>query len=156
MAALAVAAGSAACSEGRAIVGPPVGELALGTWGGAGAGVIVLDSLTHVHVGCTFGDIQGRVKLDANGRFQVAGTYVLRAYPIVLGPELPATFIGEVRGKSLTLRVAVNDTTQGKTVQLGPVNAQLGTDPQLGPCPICTVPGSRLRAMVPAGRREGT
>lgn len=37
---------------------PADGLLPLGEWGGDNAGVIATDSLTHVHVGCTFGDIE--------------------------------------------------------------------------------------------------
>ncbi len=113
-------------------------ELALGTWGGDNAGVIVTDTATHVHIGCTFGDIKGRVSLDASGRFALDGTYVLRAYPIFIGPELPAQFSGVVDGNRLTLAVAVNDTVSGKVVSLGPVSVTFGKTPDMGPCPICS------------------
>ncbi|MEA3245642.1 MAG: hypothetical protein U9Q74_05745 [Gemmatimonadota bacterium] len=144
VAALAAGLAAVACHPGdRAL--SPTGELAIGTWGGANAGVIVTDTLTHVHIGCTFGDIPGRVKPDANGRFTLDGTYVLRAYPIYVGPTLPAQFSGVLNGSTLTISVAVNDTTTGKVVSLGPATVVFGKDPQLGPCPICTVPGSRMR-----------
>ena len=120
-------------------------ELRLGTWGGDNAGAIVTDTIAHIHIGCTFGDIKGRVPLDAQGRFVLDGTYVLRAYPVYVGPELPAQFSGVVSGNELTLAVAVNDTVQKKVVSLGPVTVKFGTDPRLGPCPICTVPGMRAR-----------
>jgi hypothetical protein len=122
-------------------------QLSVGTWGGANAGAIVTDSITHVHIACTFGDIKGRIALDSAGRFTVNGTFVLRAYPVYVGPELPAQFSGVVEGKSLTLAVAVADTTNGTVVSLGPVTVKLGTDPQMGPCPICTVPGMRMRVL---------
>jgi hypothetical protein len=126
-------------------VGTPP-NLTTGTWGGKNAGVIVTDTaLTHVHIGCTFGDIKGIIALDENGRFVVDGTYVLRAYPVYVGPELPAQFSGVVVGRQLTIAVAVNDTVEKKVVSLGPVTVTLGTDPQMGPCPICTVPGMRMR-----------
>ena len=85
---------------------PSDGLLPLGTWGGDNSGVIVTEEQMHVHVGCTFGDIPGRVTLDANGRFTLDGTYVLRAYPIMVGPELPAQFSGRLNGKVLTLAIA--------------------------------------------------
>jgi hypothetical protein len=120
---------------------PPAGDrLALGTWGGDNAGVIALDSVTHVHIGCTFGDVPGRVALDANGRFSVSGSYMLRAYPIPSGPTVPAQFNGQVVGGTLTLAIAVNDTVQKKQVPLGPVTVVYGKQPQMGPCPICRVP----------------
>ena len=37
---------------------PPVdGPLAVGTWGGDGAAMIVADTSMHLHVGCTYGDV---------------------------------------------------------------------------------------------------
>lgn len=136
-----LAAGCAAGSHGTS-----EGELTLGTWGGENAGVIVTDSVSHVHVGCTFGDFPNRLTVDATGRFSVSGTYVLKAFPIQLGPTLPAQFSGRIVRRTLTLSVAVNDTTTGKVVTLGPVTVRFGDAPALGPCPICRVPGmGRLR-----------
>ncbi len=129
---------AASCSSSP--TGPASGDLTLGTWGGDGAGVIVTDSVVHVHVGCTFGDMPPGVVLDAEGRFTVDGSYVLHAYPVVVGPRLPAQFSGQVLGRRLTLAVAVNDTTTGHVVALGPVTVRLGEEPQMGPCPICAVP----------------
>ena len=78
--------------QGDIATGPPAnGKLAVGTWGGDSAGVIVTDTLSHVHVGCTYGDM-GRVTLDADGRFAVAGSYLLRAYPIAIGPTMPSVW----------------------------------------------------------------
>ena len=130
------------CYDSEVVVGPG-GKVALGTWGGENAGVIVTDSVSHVHVGCTFGDIPGRITLDASGRFTLDGTYVLRAYPVYVGPTLPAQFSGVVEGKRMTIAVAVNDTTQGKVVSLGPVTVTFDTEPKMGPCPICTVKSMR-------------
>lgn len=122
-------------------------QLAIGTWGGEGAGIIATDTVTHVHVGCTLGDIPGRVTLGADGRFTVNGTYVLRAFPVFVGPTLPAQFSGVVVGRTLTFAVAVNDTVEKRVVSLGPVTVQLGAEPKLGPCPICRVPGMRMAAV---------
>jgi hypothetical protein len=140
------AVAAVACGSGAKISTlPPDPQLAIGTWGGQNAAAIVTDTVAHVHIGCTFGDVQGRIALDANGRFTLDGTYVLRAYPVYVGPTLPAQFSGQVVGNVLTLAVAVNDTTQKKVVSLGPVSVTLNQDPQMGPCPICKVPGERMR-----------
>jgi hypothetical protein len=120
---------------------PPAGDtLALGTWGGDDAGVVVGDSVTHLHVGCTFGDILGTIPLDANGRFTVDGSYVLRAYPVMVGPPLPAQFSGQVAGRTLTLAIAVNDTVENRLVALGPVVVVYERSPVMGQCPICRTP----------------
>lgn len=128
---------------GSSLVPPSETELSLGTWGGEGSGVIVTDSEAHVHIGCTFGDMPGIIQLDAEGRFTVDGSYVLRAYPIQVGPSLPAQFSGRVRGRILTLAIAVNDTVEKRIVALGPISVEYGRQPEMGPCPICRVPRPR-------------
>lgn len=122
----------------------PDDMLALGTWGGDDVAVMVTEERTHVHVGCTFGDMPAEVPLDDKGRFAIDGNYVLRAYPVQLGPSLPAQFSGVVSSKTLTLAIAVNDTVEKKVVALGPVSVVFGREPQMGPCPICS-PGSEVR-----------
>jgi hypothetical protein len=129
-----------ACNVSRSSDPPTDNELAVGSWGGDNAGVIVLDSVAHVHVGCTYGDISGRVPLDAAGRFSVAGSYLLRAYPIAIGPSMPAQFAGTVDGFRLTMTVTVNDTIEHKAVVLGPVTLRFGENAKMGPCPICRLP----------------
>jgi hypothetical protein len=130
------------CS-GSSLLPPSDGILAVGTWGGDNSGVIVTDSAVHVHVGCTFGDMPGNVQLDQDGRFTVDGSYVLRAYPIQIGPSLPAQFSGRVSGRTLTLAIAVHDTVERKVVALGPITVVYGRDPEMGPCPICRAPRRR-------------
>ena len=132
----------AACTESGPLP-PSDGELSIGTWGGDNAGVIVTESTSHVHVGCTFGDMPPAISLDASGRFTVDGSYVLRAYPVQIGPPLPAQFSGRVIGRTLTLAIAVNDTVEKKVVALGPITVVYGRTPSLGPCPICRVPRPR-------------
>lgn len=112
----------------------------MGTWGADNQGVIVTDSAAHVHVGCTFGDMPGDIRLDVNGRFTVNGSFVLRAYPVQVGPSLPAVFSGRVVGSVLTLAVEVNDTVENKMVALGPIAVVYGREPRMGPCPICRAP----------------
>jgi len=130
-----------ACNGGRATGDTSADTLAPGTWGGENAGAIVSDTIAHVHIGCTFGDFRPPVALDQEGRFDVAGSYTLRAFPVAVGPSLPAVFTGVVNGNRLTISVAVNDTVEKKLVPLGPVTVVLGQEPRMGPCPICRRPG---------------
>jgi hypothetical protein len=130
---------------GGSTVDPPGDHIALGTWGGDNTGMIVSDSGAHVHIGCTYGDVLGIVPLDATGKYDIAGSYLLRAYPIAVGPSMPAQFTGTVSNGRLTLIVAVNDTVEHKITILGPVTLQYGKTPQMGPCPICRSPAFRLR-----------
>jgi hypothetical protein len=120
---------------------PPYdGSLPLGTWGSDSAALIVGDTAMHIHIKCTFGDVSGRIPLGADGSFDVAGSYMLRAYPITIGPAVPARFVGRVRGADVTVTVTVNDTVEHKTVVLGPVSATYGKEARLWPCPICERP----------------
>ena len=130
---------AAACAE-RSVEPSAGGHVANGTWGGENAAFIATDTVTHVHVGCTFGDLPAKVVLDRDGRFTVHGSYVLRAYPIYIGPRLPAQFSGQVVGRTLTFAVTVNDTVNKTLVSLGPVTVVLDRQPNMGPCPVCAVP----------------
>ena len=117
----------------------PDGTLAIGTWGAEGAGVIVSETGTRVHIGCTFGDIEGTISV-IDGRLTVDGSYMLRAYPVAVGPTVPAQFSGQLVGRALTLAVAVNDTVENQLVSLGPVTVTHGREPEMAQCPICRVP----------------
>jgi hypothetical protein len=130
----------AACSATSPKPLPLDGLLPLGTWGGDSAGLIVSDSAAHVHIACTFGDVPGRIPFGAQGQFDVAGSYVLRAYPITVGPSLPARFTGRLEGTTVVMTVTVADTVEHRTVVRGPVVVRLGDAPRLGPCPICRRP----------------
>ncbi|MES1259737.1 MAG: hypothetical protein ABUL71_04015 [Gemmatimonadota bacterium] len=134
-----VAVLAAACSSSTNL--PPYdGNVALGTWGGDTAGLIVSDTAMHLHIGCTFGDVSGRVPLSAGGDFDVTGSYQLHAYPIAVGPTVPARFVGHLSGSKLTITVTVNDTVAHATVVKGPVVVRYGDEPQMGNCPICRRP----------------
>ena len=129
----------AACSPSTNL--PPYdGFIALGTWGGDTTGMIVSDTAMHLHIGCTYGDVSGRVPLVGNSYFDVNGTYQLHAYPVAVGPALPARFIGHRFGDQMDVTVIVDDTVAHVTVQKGPVIVRYGDEPQMGPCPICRRP----------------
>jgi hypothetical protein len=128
------------CSSAVSSVPAADGFIPLGTWGGDSGGMIVGDTAMHLHVACTFGDVSGRIAIGANGQFDVAGSYMLRAYPITVGPAVPARFIGHVDGSRITVTVIVDDTVEHKTVTRGPVTVKFGDEPRLGPCPICRRP----------------
>jgi hypothetical protein len=98
--------------------------------------MIVGDTAMHLHVGCTYGDVSGRVPV-VGGRFDVSGSYMLRAYPVAVGPAVPARFAGRIIGATATVTVTIDDTVQHQTVVRGPVVVTYGVQPRLGPCPIC-------------------
>ena len=65
---------------------------------------------------------------------------MLRAYPIAVGPSVPARFVGRLDGSTVIVTVTVDDTVQHQTVVRGPVIVRYGDEPRLGPCPICRRP----------------
>jgi hypothetical protein len=129
----------AACSAGDGIR-PTDGLLALGTWGGDSAAMIVGDTAMHIHVGCTFGDVSGRIHIDAANAFDVSGSYMLHAFPVATGPSVPARFVGKIVGQTAVVTIAVDDTVEHRIITLGPVSVSLGETPRLMPCPICRRP----------------
>ncbi|HEY5061931.1 MAG TPA: hypothetical protein VII52_10375 [Gemmatimonadaceae bacterium] len=136
MAALAIAACASAPNA------PPSsdGFIPLGTWGGDSAAMIVGDTAMHLHIGCTYGDVSGRVPVGVDGRFDVTGSYMLRAYPIAVGPSVPARFVGRVDGATIVVTVTVDDTVQHATVVRGPATVTYAQEPRLMQCPICRRP----------------
>jgi hypothetical protein len=120
----------------------------VGTWGGDNAGLIVNDTDVHVHIGCTLGDAVGPIHPDADGRFEVTGTYNVDAYPVNRGIDHPARFTGQITGQAMALTVTLTDTAR----VLGPVTLIYGKEPKMGPCPICRVPKA-VRNRTPASVR---
>ena len=148
-----VAAIVVACSSAATTTVPPFdGNLPIGNWGGENAGMIVSDTAMHLHIGCTYGDASGRVPVGSGGQFDVTGSYMLRAYPIAVGPTVPARFTGRLDGAKVTVTATVNDTTRDTTVVLGPVTVTYGAEAKLGPCPICRRPIITKDSPTAAGR----
>lgn len=122
-----------ACDGAASEPGPGPGDLVLGTWGGTDAGLIATDTSAHLHIGCTLGNVDGPITLDADGAFDVAALYNITAYPVDRGIVHPARVTGIVTGRYLRLTVQLTDTA----VTLGPVRLRLGAEPGMVSCPIC-------------------
>ncbi len=127
--------------DGTGAAGPRPGPIQPGVWGGDNAGAIVTDMSAHVHIGCTAGDTKQALVADSSGQFDAPGLYNITLYPVARGPDHPARFFGHSDGRVMTLTVALTDTA----VTLGPVQLELGREPEMGPCPICRKPGKGLR-----------
>ena len=104
-----------------------------GTWGGDDGGLIVTADGAHAHIGCTRGDVAGTIALDGEGRFEVAGTWDVDAFPVDRGISHPARISGRTDGHTLSLAARLSDTGQA----LGPVVLTLGREPRMQNCPIC-------------------
>jgi hypothetical protein len=96
----------------------------------------VTDSGMHLQIACTYGDVAGTVQVATDGSFNVAGSYMLHAYPVALLPADPAQFHGYTDGSAVTITVVVDDTAQNQTVTRGPVMLRLGGTPHWAPCPL--------------------
>jgi hypothetical protein len=117
------------------------GSVAVGTWGGEEAGLLVRPEGVHAHIGCTYGDVAGPIPFDADGRFDVAAQWNVSAFPIDRGVFHDARMSGRLRGRSLTFMARLTDTGQ----VLGPVAVTLGREPRMANCPICRTPKARRR-----------
>jgi hypothetical protein len=130
----------ATCGKSDRLTAPGA-SLALGTWGGDNFAVIATDSVTHVHVGCTFGDFPANIRLDGSGYLMIDGAFMLHAFPVAVGPAMPAQLSGRVIGNTLTFAIAVYDTVAKQVVSLGPGTVVLGKPWNMVVCPVCQVPG---------------
>ena len=128
---------AAACGASRL----EPGMVAVGTWGGEEAGLLVRADGAHAHIGCTYGDVAGPIPFDADGRFDVAAQWNVSAFPIDRGIFHEARMSGRLTGRSLTFSAKLTDTGQS----LGPVAVTLGREPTMANCPICRNPKPRVR-----------
>ena len=133
--ALISALGVCACSgSGSPLL--PSGHLAFGEWGGDHVDVVASASSTSVSLGCMSGMFSGNVPLDASGHFTASGTWNLSIGPLRLDGNMPAQLSGQVSGRTVTVAVAVYDTTLKQVTSLGPQSAGYGK-PSIGQiCPV--------------------
>ena len=99
---------------------PPVTDLR-GGWGGEHIGLTITDSGSSFLFDCASGTIPGPFTLDAQGHFNLRGTYTPGAggpEPIDPPPAQAATYSGRVSGRSMTLTVDVEGHLPGFTYAL--------------------------------------
>lgn len=110
------------------------GPLPNETWGGEYISLMVTSGGARLEFNCAHAIITQRIELDAGGKFDVAGEYVIeRGGPQRAGekPDAhPARFLGEVRGGTMTLTVKLTDTG---TV-MPAVNLIRGEEPRIIKC----------------------
>lgn len=89
-------------------------QLAAGDWGGKHVRLEVSGGGALLEFDCARGRIEGRVTLDAEGRFRANGEFAREGF----GPRdedqvakgMPALYTGEVKGESMTLTVTLSGT----------------------------------------------
>ena len=114
---------------------PPVGTAVLeGSWGGVHIGMEVAGKGTDIEFDCAHGTISERLVLDREGRFRAKGTYVREhGGPIREGEtpvSHPASYSGNVRGKAMTLTVALTDSSES----IGTFTLTQGSEAQVFKC----------------------
>lgn len=109
-------------------------QMPAGLWGGQGLRFEVTGQGAVVEYDCAHGTVDQPIVLDAEGRFEAAGTHAAEhGGPVREGeqPEThPARYAGKVQGSALTVTVTLTDS--GETV--GTFAAALGRTPVLRKC----------------------
>ena len=83
-----------------------------GRWGGAHVHLHVTATGGTLQFDCARGELNEPLQTDADGRFDVAGTFTLQFGPIRLKvprPARPARYSGRVKGETMTLIVKLAD-----------------------------------------------
>lgn len=108
-----------------------------GTWGGRGVALVVTAEGASVEYDCAHGTIEGRIELDAEGRFDVAGTFEPEGGPVSVPADgavkergIKARYVGRVEGKKLTLDVKF----PGKGGGTDALTLTHGQEPRLEKC----------------------
>ncbi|HEX7312748.1 MAG TPA: hypothetical protein VF297_02445 [Pyrinomonadaceae bacterium] len=91
-------------------------QLAAGDWGGRHVRMEVSDGGALLVFDRARGSIKGPITLDAEGRFEARGEYAREGF----GPRdeaevpkgVPALYLGEVKGTSMTLTVTLAETLE--------------------------------------------
>ncbi len=108
---------SGSCRSGEAGVMPEeqTQRVPTGTWGGDHIRLEVTETGAQIEYDCAHGTIEGPMRLDREGRFDLKGAHIReRPGPILLGeaPDShPARYTGSIKGQTMTLTVNLTETT---------------------------------------------
>ena len=108
--------------------------LSIGSWGGRHVRMEVTDRGAELDFDCAHASINQPLKTDAQGHFNVRGLYVKEHGGPVRSDEdqsgQPAHFKGQVSGKTLTLTVALDDSSES----IGPFTLEFGKYSRIMKC----------------------
>ena len=109
---------------------PDPAEIPAGVWSGSDARATVGASGAAFAFHCAAGSAPNPLTLDADGEFDLAGSYELQAGPEPYRQQA-ARFRGQVRGRTMTLEVRMDDGSRAQ----GPTELVLGaSESQLRRC----------------------
>jgi hypothetical protein len=110
------------------------GDIRVGLWGGDHVRMTVAETGASIEFDCAHGTVEETPRSDAEGHFELAGTYVPEhPGPIREGEQEdrhPARYSGKTDGSTLTVTVTLLDQDQ----QLGPYTLTYGRTPRLFKC----------------------
>jgi hypothetical protein len=120
-----------ACSSGGSVSAGKLDKVPAGDWGGQHVVLKVNDTGASVEFDCARGSLGGPLALDADGRFDVAGTLVREGGPVVPGREdvQDVRYKGRTDGRTMELEVVRPDGER-----IGPYQLRLGERPRLFKC----------------------
>jgi hypothetical protein len=112
---------------------PTAGRITRGDWGGDHVHLVATSRGGTIEFDCGHGTLDGVLRVDAGGRFDVRGRYFgEHAGPVrkdEAADATPARYAGSLRGGLLTLTVTLSG---GET--LGPFELRRGQRPRLMKC----------------------
>ncbi|MBK8305233.1 MAG: hypothetical protein IPK98_18335 [Chloracidobacterium sp.] len=90
---------------------PKLYKVATGTWGAAGAEMVVDKSSVKLTFDCANGEIPLTLKNDKKGNFKVEGTYTRRGFgPIRINTPRtsePVIYEGKVTGRTMSIKITL-------------------------------------------------
>jgi hypothetical protein len=91
-------------------------RIATGVWGGQHINIKVGANSATIEYDCASGVIDGPLVVDSDGNFKLRGTHRMeRGGPVRADEEprqIPATYIGYIRGNTMTLTLKVGDSDE--------------------------------------------
>ena len=114
---------------------PAAPRVAEGRWGGTSVAIEVTSAGARIEFDCAHGSIDGPLELDADGRFDLPGTFAReRPGPVRMGqPEekgAAVRYVGRLEGETLTLRIVWPNAAKPSSS----FTAELGRTPRLHKC----------------------
>ena len=115
---------------------PSGGSLDPGVWGGRGVSLQITAAGAEVEFDCAHGTLEQRIISDAEGRFEVTGTFITEGGPVRIPVDgaapkgSPATYRGRIAGEQMTLDV----TVAGTGAKLMGLSLVRGRPPSLRKC----------------------